>query len=150
MLRKVISIKKGSSISCSNELRASFAAAVRVKATHSLTFTVAPYPFAVFITFISCHIHHGLDARRVAYSFKQMYRAHDVGRVSFDRVYIRTAYQWLGRQMQNYFGLVGCHHRFQFFQIPDVRQDADHVVDDFCFIKQVWMGNGCQSVTHNL
>ena len=112
--------EKTSFITCSNQFGTTFAVGIGINSVQNISFTVAENPFIVMVNFIGGDIDKRSYEIRIAKTFQNIYRTHNICRISFNGIFITFQHNRLRCKMKNYFRLTFIKNFLQIFQIANI------------------------------
>lgn len=138
-------MKAGAAIGQSDMLGTELSAVVVIKA-YGIIFSMAPHPFTVFIVHITGDVDRGHYTGSAEHHFKHIFCAHDIGRISFNRLNIGITRQLLGGDVNVGLRHVFCENSAQLFQDANITNDTGHDFASVGDAKQAGIGR-CSAQT---
>ena len=104
-----------------------FAGRVGIVSAHRVVFAAAAQLFAVFVTLVGCDEDPRARGGGSPECFEHMNRAHDVGFVGFDRLFVGEPDERLGGEVEDDFRLEFIEDAVQMRRVADISPDVAHV-----------------------
>ena len=116
---------------------------------HRIGLAVGPYPLAVLVRLVAGDADHRVDAAEQPRCLHHVDRAHDVGRIGFDRLFVRQANQRLCREMEHDFRACRRHRRLNRVKVAHIANDVRDALGDASRLEQAGLGWGGQCVARH-